>query len=147
MNKIKVVLGVIFIFMAVRLRAEELRPQFRAWKSSYIGTASYGNVILSTSPILFHLVFGSATVNQGGDNFFVLYRSTGNNGAQNSFNQLSSTKAFIPLNQSAIEHDKIGYQYDVFSDSYTFWKKVGGANVGFEYDFYKEVGFNPFTKE
>ena len=53
---------------------EEMRAQFRTWKSSEIQCGDYTNVLISSTPIIFHMVTGSGTVNVGGTSQFAFHR-------------------------------------------------------------------------
>lgn len=144
----KAVLAVSVLLINGVLFAEELRPQFRAWKSSYIGRGEISNTVMSTSPIIFHCVNGSGTVNSGTSSLFVVNRSTGSNGsATPAFVGTVSTKAIVYLNSAPNENSGLGIPWDVFSDSYTFYRKTGASDVIYLWDFYKEVGFNKFPRD
>lgn len=122
--------------------AEQLREQFRVWKSSALQGGNYNPTLLSTSPIIFHTVIGSPTVNQGDNSYFVLLRSTRNPVTTNV-----STKAFINLNTAFGGPTGIGNLCDVFSDSNTFYSKQGGAIINIEWDYYSKPPWDLFPKD
>jgi len=62
MNK-KLLAGILFLGLSSFAHAEELRPQFRVWKSSFLGINPIAETQIATSPIIFHMVYGSATMN------------------------------------------------------------------------------------
>lgn len=120
-------------FSLSRVGAEELNPQYRVWKSSWLGNLTYTNTLISSSPIIFHMVYGSATVNSGTNNTFFVHRDT-------SFPLCGvclSTKTFVKLNEQGGGPSGIGSPLDVFSDSYTYFSKTGTAVIGYEWDWYK----------
>ena len=106
--------------------AGELRPQFRLWKSSDLGVGEFSNTQISSASIIFHMVVGSPTVNNGGDSYFVVHQST-----HSQFASDSSTKAFIPLNSGI---DGIGEEWNIAVSSHAFFSKRGGARVGYLWD-------------
>lgn len=141
MKKMLMVLG-LMLFAGGFARAEELHPQMRIWKSSALQGGNYSNVLMSTSPIIFHMVVGSAAYNQGDNNYFVLLRST-----RNPLTTNASTKAFVLTNSAFGSPSMIGFPVDVFSDSNTFFSKQGGAVVNYLWDYYKSPPFDPFPKD
>lgn len=141
----KLLLTVGILLFAFKLNAEELRPQFRAWKSSAIQGGNYTNVLLATSSIIFHMYVGSPTVNNQ-PSVFTLYRSTGSNGTT-AFMANSSTKAIVTADSSLTGGMGMGVAFDVFSDSLTYYSKTGGSSGNILYDFYREPPFNPFPKD
>lgn len=139
----KLLLAALFLSFCGSLKAEELRPQFRVWKSSFLGAGTFGSPVqMSSSPIIFHMVYGSGTVSIAGDSYFSVWRATTDN-----FSGIESTKCFVPLNQGVAELNGINVPYDIFSDSHTYFTKQGGAVVGYEYDFFRYVPWDPFTKD
>lgn len=145
MKKMLLLAGLIFGICGT-LRAEELRPQFRIWKSSFLGASTYGIQRISTAPIIFHMLTGSGTVNVGAVSAFTIFRSTN---AVVNYADGHSTKTVLPLNQGA---GGIGPHFDLFSDSHTWMLKTGGAVIGYEWDFWGFDGgvrspWNPFPKD
>ena len=122
-----------FVFMAGSVHTDELRPQFRVWKSSWIGTGTLTNTLVSSSPIIFHMIFGSATMNID-SSYFTLFSST----HHVTLAVDASTRAFVPLGntQNMPQQDKIGVAFDVKSTTNSFIRKVGGAAIGYEWDWY-----------
>lgn len=121
----------IFLFSIAQMSyAAELRPHFRVWKSSYLGTGAFTNVQISSSTILFNVVYGSPTVNIGGASYFALHQSTGD-----VFTSDSSTKAFCSLDSAT---ENIGDEYKVSVTSHAYFTKQGGANIGYLWDWATE---------
>lgn len=140
-------LALFLMLFAGKLYAEDVQFKGTVWRSSQIAAnpaAIYNNVLLSSSPIVFHVLNGSATVNGGSsiglNNYFCLFWSSSNPPASDM-----STKAFISLNQSQIESSGLGYVWDTpilstgqATPVYTFYSKQGGAGPLFiEYGTFK----------
>lgn len=130
MRKCLLVVSLILVSV-IASYADELKAQYRVWKSSYLGGGVFTNVMISSSSIIFHMVYGSATVNQTSDNYFAVHQSTGD-----VFTTDSSTRAYIRLNESAISKSDIGVAYDVRASSHAYFTKTGGAIVGYLWDWY-----------
>lgn len=147
MKKLLLTLGILMI--GSKVFAEKLEPQFRTWKSSQITCGNYSNVLISSTPIIFHMVTGSAAVNggssPGGNNYFTVFWSTSQPPASDM-----STKAFVYTNMSAQEKSGIDDPYDVVITTsfgfriYSYFSKQGGAcPINYLWDFYN---FAPQTK-
>lgn len=128
---------VIAMVVASHVRAATIGDGFRIWKSSYLGTGSISNVQLSSTPIIFHAVIGSPTINNGGDSYFAIHQSTGD-----VFRSNASTKAFVPLDGSLFGAFQIGTPFDVMVSSHAFITKQGGANVGYLWDYIAEPSYS-----
>ena len=115
--------------------ARELRSQYRIWKSSSLSVGNYSNVLISSSPIIFHMVVGSPTVNISGFSYFALHQSTGT-----SFTTDSSTKIFISLDETAAKNSGMGSPFDVICATNSFFTKQGGAVINYLWDYLNEVG-------
>lgn len=134
----------LFLILGVgKLYAEDVQYKGTVWRSSQIAPSKvevYNNVLLSSSPIVFHVLNGSGTVNNGGNNYFALFWSTANPPASDM-----STKAIISLDQSAGATSGLGYPWDVpilstgqATPVYTFYSKQGtGGPLYIEYGTYK----------
>lgn len=122
----------------------DLSPQYRVWKSSWLGTATFAGTQISTQPIIFHLVYGSGTVNQGFGEF-TLFQSTG----MTTMSTNASTRCFVPLdNLSGAPLDKIGYQWDNLVSTHSYFNKSGPANIGYEWDYLNPAaGFNKYPND
>lgn len=108
----------------------ELRPQFHIWKSSALQGGTYTNVLISSSPIIFHMISGSGTVNNGGDSAFTLFTSTGA-----VFQTDAATRAFVPLDSSSGYQNKLGVTFDVLCTTNSFFNKTGGALIQYYWDY------------
>ena len=117
------------LFLGASLHAAEMRPQFRVWKSSQLGVGNIDLVMLTSATIIFHMVVGSATVNNGGNSYFVMLQTTGD-----VIRSDVSTRAFVPLDLSPTNISGIGVPFDVIVTSHAFISKQGGANVGYLWD-------------
>lgn len=141
----KKLLTALFLFGLIgSLKAEDhqLTPQFRVWKSSFLGGNTLTTVQLSSCPCIFHTIISSGVVNGTGSNYFAVLRSTTDNFVA------VSTKAFIPLNQSNVESPMAGYEYNIFSDSHTYYTKAGNSVVTILYDINTSGPcWNPFPKD
>lgn len=135
-----VLLAMFGLGLITNLRAEKLEPQFRTWKSSQIQCGNYSNVLISSTPIIFHVLNGSAAVNggNGGNNYFAVIWSTSQPPASDM-----STKAFIYTNQSNTEQSGLGQSWDVVMSTsygyrvYSYFAKQGGAcPLFYEWDYY-----------
>lgn len=139
MKKLLVV-GLIFFGVCNYLKAERLEPQFRTWKSSQLQCGNYTNVLISSTPIIFHVVNGSPTVlSNGSNNTFTFFWST----AQPPSSDMS-TKATIITNVNALgEHSNLGDEWNVVVSTsygyriYSYFSKVGGAcPIYYLWDYY-----------
>lgn len=133
----KKLLIVMFLFMVSTAGAGELRSQFRLWKSSYLGTGEMTNSLISSSTIIFHMVWGSATVNQGGASYFALHSNS-----SQAVTAEMSTRCIVPLNTGVgASQSQIGIPFNTTSSSHTYYIKSGGADVGYLWDWYKHPPF------
>ena len=132
--------GLMFFGVCNYVRAERLEAQFRTWKSSQIGCNTYANVLISTTPIIFHVVNGSPTVKSDGSaSYFAFFWSTANPPSSDM-----STKAFVVTNVNALgERSGLDDPWDVVvTTSYgyainSYFSKVGGAcPIFYLWDYY-----------
>ena len=106
-----------------------LFPQYRVWKSSALETGTYNGVQIATSPIIFHMLIGSGTLNAGfGD--FTLLQSTG----MTSMSSDASTKCIIPLD-STVTNSQLGDPMDIMITTHSYFNKSGGARVQYLWDY------------
>ena len=121
-------------------RAEKLDAQFRTWKSSQLQCGNYSNVLISSTPIIFHVVNGSPTVlSNGSNNTFTFFWST----AQPPTSDMS-TKAAINMNVNALgERSNLGDEWNVVVTTtfgyriYSYYSKIGGAcPIFYLWDYY-----------
>lgn len=118
--------------------ADELRPQFRVWKSSYLGTKEIFNTLIASSTIIFHTVLGSPTINNSGSSYLAILRVLDSD----FVSVTATTRAYIPLNVSvssnsnniATHRPGIGDIYDVKVTSKSFITKQGGADIQYLWD-------------
>ncbi len=127
MRKNLLVILTVLMFAGL-IRSAELRPQFRIWKSSDLGTGEFSHTLLSSSTIIFHMVTGSPTVNFGGNSYFVVNQST-----RAIFGTDSSTKVFCPMDAAT---NKIGVEWNVVVTSQAFFSKQGGSYAGYLWDWF-----------
>lgn len=118
-------------------------PQYRVWKSSALDVGTYTGTQIATSPIIFHSIIGSGTVNQGGDSSFTLFQDTG----MTAMSAVASTKAIIPLDLSS-NGSQFGDVLDVLITTHSYYNKTGGAKIQFLWDYLDGgASYNRFPKE
>lgn len=123
----------------------DLSPQYRVWKTSWLGTGTFSGVQIATQPIIFHLVYGSGTISAGNGDFTLL-QSTG----MTSMSSDASTKCLVPLdNNMNMLQDKIGVPWDALISTHSYFNKSGPANIGYEWDYLNSQGgaFNRYPND
>lgn len=141
MNKLIIIFGLILSLKGF-CNADELRPQFRVWKSSFLGSTAIFNTLIASSPIIFHTVLGSPTVNNAGSSYLAILRVTDSD----SVSVTATTRAFVPLDigittVAAVNVNNrpgIGDVYNVKITSKSFVTKQGGAVIQYLWDWYSE---------
>lgn len=120
----------------------DLSPQYRVWKSSWLGTGNYVGVQIATQPIIFHMVYGSGTANNGNGDFTLL-QSTGINVLSSD----ASTRCIVPTDNTPLLQDKIGNIYDSLVSTHSYFNKTGPANIGYEWDYLNQGSFNKYPND
>lgn len=122
----KLLIALLFIVVG-RAYADDWRTsQSRVWKSSQLQCGNYSNVLISSTPIIFNMVIGSPTTNQGGTSQFVLQQST----AFPFLANITSTMAFITTDQA---NSGLGQAWGVRTTTntighvFSYFNKAGGA--------------------
>jgi hypothetical protein len=121
MKKIFLTLGILFAVSYVK--AADYRGEFHIWKSSVLQTGTYTNTMLSSAPIMFHMITGSPTVNQG-SGYFALHQSSGD-----VFTSDSSTKIFVGLDTTLGNGSGFDVPFDVMVSSHAYYTKTGGSSI------------------
>lgn len=127
MKKLLLVLGI--ILSVTSLKAADYRVEFHIWKSSTLQGGNYLNTMLSSAPVIFHMVVGSPTFNNGGNSYFAMHESSGD-----VFTTDSSTVAYIPLDTTAGSTPGFGIPYDVRIDSHCYYTKQGNSAITILWD-------------
>lgn len=143
MKKVFIVLGLIFGCKVLHANViNHILPiQYHVWKSSALETGDYAGTQIATSPIIFHTVIGSGTVNVS-PSAFTLLQSTG----MTSMSTDASTKAYIPLDSagSGIRSS----DYDILVTTHSYFNKVGPSRVQYLWDYLDNgASFNRFPKD
>lgn len=134
MKKLIVMLGIIFTITGLSY-AEELRSQFRVWKSTFLDGANYTDIMFTSAPIIVHGVrIASATINTGINSYLAMYNSNSSSSPLFTFTSFS-TRIFCVLEQGssfqARDHD-----YDIKFSSITFYSKQGAGKIQILWDWF-----------
>ncbi len=140
MKKCLMLIGIIFGIVGIG-KTEELRAQYRVWKSSALDASSYKDVAFTTDSIIVHsVILSSPTINQGGNSYLAMYQSTGSMTISSYLATVDmSTRIFQSLDQNPVFTSQ-SQVYDLKFTSSSIYSKQGAARIQILWDWYNANG-------
>lgn len=129
MKKLILLLGI--IGLSSYAHAIERMPSFRVWRSSALQGGNYNNVQFSSESVIFHMITGSPTVNNAGNSYFIVAKTT----ADTFGGVFVSTKLILPLDASLGASVGLDTAIDILSSSHTWINKQGTAQIFILWDY------------